>query len=263
MQAQGSAAGGMRFGQGGSATIGEYDEAMARLAPVARTKPRTTASSRTAGESWVVILAGGEGKRIRSYTTLADGVAVPKQFCRFRDERSLLAATLDRALSTTSAERVIALVMDAHRSWWEGELARLPAANVLSQPDNHGTAVAILQGLVEIHCRDRNPRIVVMPSDCDVDDEAVLLGAIEAAQRTARSYPRDVVLLGMTPSHVDSEYGLILPAAGRPGTARRVRSFIEKPPIDVARRLTREGAMWNSFIFACEGWALYDLYEDT
>ena len=144
---------------------------------------------RAAGQTWVVILAGDEGRRIRQYTTSEDGTAVPKQFCRFRDERTLLCTALGRALRITSAERILVMVLDAHRRWWERELQRLPGANVLSQPEDRGTAVAILQALVEIHCRDRDPRLVVMPSDADVDDEAVLLSAIAIAQKMARVFP--------------------------------------------------------------------------
>ena len=46
----------------------------------------------------------------------------------------------------------------------QAELSHLPEANVLSQPASRGTAIAILHGLVQIHLRDRSPRIVVMPS---------------------------------------------------------------------------------------------------
>ncbi len=220
-----------------------------------------TADPRAAGEAWVVVLAGGEGRRIRPYTTSADGIAVPKQYCRFRDERTLISTTLDRALQITTAERVLVMVLDAHRRWWQRELRRLPSANVLSQPADRGTAIAILQALVEVHCRDRDPRLVVMPSDADVDDEEVLLDSIGIAQQTARMFPADVILLGITPSNLDCEYGLIIPTAGRECTARRVRGFVEKPPLTLARHLTRHGAMWNSFIFACNGWALYGLFE--
>ncbi len=54
---------------------------------------------------WVVVLAGGEGRRVQAYTTMRDGVAVPKQFCRFRDDRTLVAATIDRALSRSHTRR--------------------------------------------------------------------------------------------------------------------------------------------------------------
>jgi mannose-1-phosphate guanylyltransferase len=210
---------------------------------------------------WVVVLAGGEGRRVQEFTTLRDGVVVPKQFCRFRDDRTLLAATIDRALAITSREHVLVVVLDSHREWWESELSRLPAANALSQPAGRGTATAILHALVQIHLRDRSPRIVVMPSDHDFDNESVVLGAVARATRTARLFPEDLVLLGFAPTHLDSDYGLILPGPGASGTSRQVRAFIEKPSLTTAAQLIRSGAMWNSFIFASTGAALYGAYE--
>ncbi len=230
---------------------------------VPRPRPRPERDRRVAREQWVVVLAGGDGRRLRPYTTTDDGLAVPKQFCRFRDQRTLLEATLDRAFRITPPERVLAVVQEAHRAWWEPALVALPAANVIAQPANRGTAIALLQALVEIHTRDREPRLVVMPSDADVDEEDVLLDAIGQAQWTVRAHPDDVVLLGVEPSHIDPEYGLIVPALGRAGAGQRVRSFVEKPPLSVASRLTRQGALWNSFILACNGWALYELFAEA
>lgn len=225
-------------------------------------KPATPAR-RAEATQWVVVLAGGEGRRLSAFTTLRDGVVVPKQFCRFRDERTLLAATLDRAQRITSIGRIVVVVVEAHRAWWEPELRHLPASNVLSQPVGRGTAVAILHALVHIHMRDLSPRIVVMPSDHDFEDENALLHSITRATRTAEMYPDELVLLGIAPSHLDSEYGLIVPGSGAPGAGCKVRAFIEKPTLTTAAQLAREGAMWNSFILASTGAALYSAFEST
>ncbi len=154
-------------------------------------------------------------------------------------------------------------MLEAHREWWEPELARLPAGSALSQPASRGTAIAILHALVQIHLRDRSPRIVVMPSDHDFDNEAVVLGSVIRATRAAKLFPEDLVLLGFPPTHLDSEYGLIVPGPGSSGSSRRVRAFIEKPSLTSAAQLAHAGAMWNSFIFATTGAALYGAYEHS
>ena len=46
------------------------------------------------GQTWVVVLAGGEGSRLRSLTTTAAGMTVPKQFCSLYGGRSLLQEAL-------------------------------------------------------------------------------------------------------------------------------------------------------------------------
>jgi mannose-1-phosphate guanylyltransferase len=209
-------------------------------------------------DPWVIVLAGGEGRRVQSFTTLPDGVTVPKQFCRFRDDRTLFGATLDRALRITRRDRVIAVVLEAHRDWWEPEVLGLPRRNVLSQPAGRGTAVAILHATVYVQLRDASARIVVMPSDHDFENEDTLARALRRAIRIADLYPDDLVLLGMAPSHLDPDYGLIVPGPGPADTSRPVRAFVEKPPLVLASRLIRGGALWNSFIFACTGPALYE-----
>jgi mannose-1-phosphate guanylyltransferase len=214
-------------------------------------------------DSFVIILAGGEGRRLHGYTTRRDGVAVPKQFCRFREGRTLLGATIDRALQITAPERVVVVVVEPHRSWWEPDVTQLPDENVIAQPENRGTALAILAALVEVHRRQTLPSIVVMPSDSDVEDEPVLMRSILRAQQATTIFPNEVVLLGIEPTHLDCEYGLIVPTLERLGASHGVRAFIEKPALNLAAELSRHGALWNSFIFACEGAVLYDRFEAT
>lgn len=232
------------------------DSAAIRPAPKpARREVRTDASP------WVVVLAGGEGSRVRAFTTLEDGVAVPKQFCHFRDERSLLGATLARAMRLAPREQIVVVVVEAHRRWWESELAQLPVANVLSQPANRGTGVAILHALVHIGRNDPSPRLVVMPSDHDFDDEDLLLRYVGCAAETAGLFPSALVILGIAPSHLDAEYGLIVPGAGTRHASRPVREFVEKPTLTTAAHLARAGALWNSFIFASTGAALAGAFQ--
>ena len=67
---------------------------------------------------------------------------------------------------------------------------------------------------MQIHLRDRSPRIVVMPSDHDFDNELVMLRSVVRAVRTTKLFPDELALLGIPPTHLDSEYGLIVPGAG-------------------------------------------------
>lgn len=229
----------------------------------AGTAPAAPKLLRPDGDTYVVILAGGEGRRLRDAVRARDGSSVPKQFCRFRDDRTLLATTLERAFRIAPAERVLVVVRESHRRWWTGDLALLPRENVIAQRDDRGTAIALLQALVEAHCRDRDPEIVLMPSDTDVEDEGVLLSAIAAGQRIARVHGAQAAVLGVRPTHVDTEFGLLLPGEDDASGSRSVRAFVEKPARALARRWTRSGALWNTFMLACPGWTLYELFEDA
>jgi len=72
--------------------------------------------------------------------------------------------------------------------------------------------------------------------------------AFDAAQRN----PETVVLLGITPTGPEVEYGWIEPQASilgsMPRSITRVRRFWEKPTAAVARDLMERGCLWNSFV---------------
>ena len=208
--------------------------------------PRLPVDMRSSGATWVVILTGREPP-----TTPAS-----------EQDRALM-VTLGRALRLTAPEHVLVMLLDAHRAVWAPTLAPLPAGNLLSQAQSRGSAIALLQALVEIHCRDSEPRLVVMPSQIEVDDERLLMNAITTAQRIALTFPKDVILLGVATSRADVTREWIVPILGRPGHSHRVRSLVEDPSPAVACRLAGEGALRYSSIFACMGWALYDLFEDA
>ena len=63
---------------------------------------------------WALVLAAGEGTRLRRLTTASCGTAIPKQFWSFRDGPSLLRDALYRARAVASA-RHISVVVAKHR----------------------------------------------------------------------------------------------------------------------------------------------------
>ena len=54
---------------------------------------------------WALVLAGGEGKRLRVLTTQPCGTAVPKQFCSLGGERWLIDEAIARAAALVHIER--------------------------------------------------------------------------------------------------------------------------------------------------------------
>lgn len=215
----------------------------------------------SAGDRWALVLAGGEGSRLQSLTTLASGLAVPKQFCSFGGGPSLLNDALKRASVIAPPERACAIVSEHHARWWQSLPMSLPSENLIVQPRNRGTAIGILLPLLQILHRDPGASLVVLPSDHYVRNEAVLANSLRTAMREVERRNERIVLLGLTPEDADPELGYIVPMGEGGPAAREVGQFIEKPSAVSAKALIERGGLWNSFIFAARGQTLLRAFE--
>src|SRR5436190_23638162 len=92
---------------------------------------------------WAVILAGGDGTRLRELSFEVSGDHRPKQFCEFFGGKSLLAHTRDRLQPLFVGANTFFVLNDAHRRYYENELSDVPSSQKFVQPANRGTAPAI------------------------------------------------------------------------------------------------------------------------
>lgn len=217
-----------------------------------------------AGHDWALVLAGGEGSRLRALTTTASGIAVPKQFCSLGGGASLLHDALRRARVVAPPERTCVVVAAHHRAWWEGLSRFIPTRNIIVQPRNRGTANGILLPLLRILQRDPDASLLVLPSDHYVRNEAVLAAALRRAAMAAASLCDRIVLLGFAPEEADPELGYIVPAVDADSSSglRAVEQFVEKPGAAAARKLIAQGGLWNAFILAARGATLLRIFEE-
>ena len=215
----------------------------------------------THGNRWTIVLAGGDGTRLRELTSAGRGRSVPKQFCNVFGGPSLIARALRRARDVAGLSRSMVVVAAEHRRWWSGELADVPADNIVVQPCNRGTACGVLLPLMQIMERDPEATVVVLPSDHVVAEEETLLAAIDAATQHLLQEPDRLVLLGLQPEGPDTELGWITPRPIAHHPVSGVSHFVEKPTRERAEELVREGALWNSFIFAMRATELFALFQ--
>jgi len=188
-------------------------------------------------------------------------VSIPKQFCSLRGGASLLHEAVKRAESIVPADRTCTIVAAQHRIWWERPLASFPAANVIVQPRNRGTANGVLLPLLRILTRDPDARLILLPSDHHVRDEARLARALRKAVGQLRSPSDGIILLGLEPEESDPELGYIVPGRACGEGSFAVERFVEKPSEMQARELIGHGGLWNAFIIAAAGRALLGLFE--
>ena len=215
---------------------------------------------------WAVVLAGGEGTRVRSFLRQLCGGSGLKQFSTIIGERSMLRCTLDRVERLIPRERILIVVSSHHRDDVDQQLAHWPRRNVIFQPANRGTAPGILLPLAHITNRDPAASVVVFPSDHFIRDEEGFMRAVKDALAALAKNPDKMILLGMTPqTGEETEYGYIV-GVGRKlhnGAATPVIGFVEKPPLAQAKQLIQRGALWNTMVFAVHNAALWDMVQRT
>jgi len=211
--------------------------------------------------TWALVLAAGEGSRLRSLTTTDSGLAVPKQFCSLRGGPSLLHEALKRAATVATPDRVCAVVAAQHRRWWQAPLHHMPEGNVISQPENRGTAHGILLPLLHIAARDPEATVLLLPADHHVLDECELARSLRQATALAAAQQNEIFMLGVAPEEPDTELGYIVPVDSRHCGSTPVSQFVEKPALKQARALLERGALWNIFIIAASARALLAFFQ--
>jgi len=160
---------------------------------------------------WGMILAGGDGTRLRSLTRRIAGDERPKQFCRLLGEKTLLEQTRRRAMCLLSPERTFTVVVRRHESFYAPLLGDVPSERVVVQPDNRGTAAAVLYGLLRLRAVAREASVAVFPSDHYISDDEAFMAHVESAFELVDAGPDRLVLLGVMPDAAEVGYGWIEP----------------------------------------------------
>jgi mannose-1-phosphate guanylyltransferase len=226
---------------------------------------KVTGESKQYKHEWGVILAGGDGTRLKSLTRKVAGDERPKQFCSVLGGATLLEETQQRAELELAKERTIYVVNRLHEPYYGAILADAPEFNLVAQPRNAGTAPAILYSLLRIAAVDPRAIVAFFPSDHYVSDNGKFMAHIRAALDTA-SLRRDlVILLGVEPESPEVEYGWIEPTAliKAPGKVFGVRRFWEKPNQVLAQVLHLRGCLWNSFVIVATVQALLGIIQSA
>jgi mannose-1-phosphate guanylyltransferase len=208
-----------------------------------------------------LVLAGGDGSRLRALTTTPTGDVIPKQYCSLGGEPCLLQQAIARAKSVAGDESVWPVVAVDHERWWSKALKNVSRGRIIVQPQNKGTAFGILLGLLMLERATAAGTVLILPADHYVADEKVLLKALRRLIQWAQRDPEGIFLLGAQPEEADPALGYILPWFDARFTPIGVYEFIERPKQLEAQKLINRGALWNTFIVAGSRQALLQAYE--
>ena len=222
---------------------------------------------REAIHEWAVILAGGDGTRLRELSYTVSGDRRPKQFCEFFGGKSLLAHTRDRLQPLFLDKNTLFSLNHAHREYYSGELADVAPGEKLVQPSNRGTAPAIMLAVLEIIQRDPGATIALFPSDHHYVESSIFRTTVDRALRLAKNYADRVLIVGAPATYAEVEYGWIQPGPSvvqsQLSPLHYVSRFWEKPTLADARTLQNSGCFWNTFVMIGSGDAFLELLAAT
>lgn len=201
---------------------------------------------------WSLVLAGGEGERVRPLVIRWLGRHRPKQYCAFVGARSMFQHTVDRARRHASGEKTIVIASRNHRSLAESQLVGRAVRKVVMQPANRDTAAGIFLPLSYLRRLDPQAIVVIHPSDHFIYPEHRFLATIQKAVTFVDMMPDRPMLLGVQPDRLELEYGWIRRGPRLNGSAtvpaHAVSSFLEKPGVAQADAALRSGGLWNTLV---------------
>jgi mannose-1-phosphate guanylyltransferase len=201
---------------------------------------------------YAVILAGGDGSRLKSLTRAIAGDDRPKQFCPILNNETLLDVTRKRVALKIAPENTFFSLTAKHERFYSALLGDVSRRQLIVQPENKGTAPAILYSLMQLAKIDAEATVAFFPSDHYFSDDEAFMETVETAFRAVEINPHSLVLLGIEPESAETSYGWIEPQESLFGNLAKavsqVKRFWEKPAAETARLLMTKSCLWNSFV---------------
>ena len=202
-----------------------------------------------------VILAGGEGIRLSALTREIFGYHLPKQFCPLFDGKTLLEQIMRRVSMLVPSAQTIIVLNRAHEFFYSALLDEMASRNLFVQPENRGTAPAILGALIRLIEAGGRGTVAIFPSDHYVSDDSVFMRHVSAAFRAVDYSPHLIVLLGITPEWAGNR--IRMDRTGRARLARRTPYPDKSSTFVVSGKNLRPTLRGNYITAIASGTALY------
>lgn len=196
--------------------------------------------------NFCVIMAGGVGSRFWPYSRNDR----PKQFLDFMGTgRSLLQMTFDRFAKIMPPENIFIVSNKAYKSLILEQIPMINAKQVLLEPARRNTAPCIAYAAARIHAINKDAVMVVAPSDHLITKETEFLDAVSGGLEFVSGNNR-MLTLGITPNRPETGYGYIQAGKDFGGGFKKVKTFTEKPNLEMAKVFLESGEFfWNAGVF--------------
>ena len=196
----------------------------------------------------IVLLSGGSGQRM---WPLSNSIR-SKQFIKlFKNEKgeyeSMVQRVYHQIKEVDANTEIMVATSKSQVSAIRNQLGN--QVSVCIEPCRRDTFPAIALAAAKLHYEKRVGReeaVVVCPVDPYVDNSYY-----EAVKRLAELVTKgdaNLTLMGIEPVYPSEKYGYIIPEQN--AQVSMVKSFKEKPTVEVAQHYLDQGALWNAGVFA-------------
>ncbi len=209
-----------------------------------------------------LIMAGGAGTRFWPKSKENH----PKQLLQIIGTGTMLQNTVRRLLPIIPPEKVFIVCKQAHQQEIARQLPAVPQENIIVEPQGKNTAPCIGLAALYIQRRFGDEVMIVLPADHLIEaEENFRQTLLDAAQIAAEK--EVLITIGIKPTFPATGYGYIqfsdeTVSAGT-ATARRVKTFAEKPNLETAKVFLASGDfLWNSGIFVWRVSVIREQFEE-
>ncbi|MCC8134820.1 MAG: mannose-1-phosphate guanylyltransferase [Tannerellaceae bacterium] len=209
-------------------------------------------------DNYCVIMGGGIGSRFWPFSR----ESYPKQFLDFFGSgRSLLQMTFDRFAKIIPVENIYIVTNEAYAKLIAEQLPEINESQILLEPCRRNTAPCIAYASYHIKACNPNANIVVAPSDHLILKEDAFLRDVQKGLEFVKEN-KALVTLGIRPSRPETGYGYIQSSDTMLGDFTKVKTFTEKPNLELAKIFQESGEFfWNSGLFLWNVNSILDAFE--
>lgn len=212
--------------------------------------------------SYAVIVAGGGGTRLWPKSRKKH----PKHLLNITGEDTLIRLTFNRIKEILPVDQIFIITLPAHAPLILEQLPEFKKENMIIEPEQKNTAMAMGVASAYVHARDNEAVVINLPADHIIAKqdkfEQVMLSAFEAAR--LGNY---LVAIGIKPTFPHTGLGYIrvgeqigrVKVDGKDVYAFKSKGFKEKPALTTAQSFVASGQyLWNAGIY---GWATKSIFE--
>ena len=196
----------------------------------------------------IVLLSGGSGKRLWPLSNDIRSKQFIKIFKKEDDTYESMVQRIYRQIKSIDQDAKITIATSkAQVSSIHNQLGDEVGISV--EPCRRDTFPAIAlaaEYLKDVMHVGLDEVIVVCPVDPYVNDD--YFEALKKLSVQAEKNEANLVLMGIEPTYPSEKYGYIIPVNGEQTSS--VKTFKEKPTKEVEKEYIKEGALWNSGVFA-------------